>query len=849
MRKPSFVPSLASRFLPTSITPLIFCLLSGPLPASAAPLQINVVLAPTSENPPSDPAGAQLAAIMQTASEYWEYIIRDEGVVFDIVFGYDTDLGDAGQACYTNPAGGCLDGMVVGTMPSTAAIAFNPTLQWYFDPTPNDHSEYDLQQTLAGELTPMEAEDDILGVAPEQLEVSFSGPALPTAPAAAQNGVDMLSVALHEIGHVLGILNEFSLPEAQDGAFDFNPDFVDGAEIGARIVAENDTEHLAAGAALMRPGFAAGIRYLPSALDVFAIAAAPGWLEIHLPRREFWSDEFYHLPENWSGAQVPGSSDDVWVRSGAPVGLNDDAAARNLVVSDETALFTMDQTLLVYNDTTIERGVGSDSSTIDVEGGLASYNIQIRDSGSLAVDGGQVQAITIETEPGGTLGGHGSVIYESLDNRGSLVPAGSGTLTVVGWTDLDGSSETGLVDATAGDLSIVEAISDPFDGVMTVGPGRTVELVEPWAATENATLHLEGGAFGNQARIEGGELTLQGTAEISGHARIAAALNTDPTTVVQVAQGAELELQSTTYLGGGSFTGPGTVQLNGDVTVVLPTVMETSIVDLDGAGPTEILLADNSLTLEVDGVDLDNNFFDGTLHVQGSGANLRVQLQDPIATWGVDGVLHLTAGTTASSTALEGSDVVIYGELIADGLPRSEASLELIGTLSTATPDTRLFLGGDGTHVFRQTASVLGSGRVVIENPAELQLEDGFDEPLRLINEGQLTIGVDATAIPWIRTYNQATTGSLDLEIGGLTAGAGYDRLRVTGNARLAGRLRVALVNGFVPQLGDRFDVLTSGAGSVIGTWGTVSLPSLDPGLRWRVFYGADTVTLEVVAG
>ena len=58
-------------------------------------------------------------------------------------------------------------------------------------------------------------------------------------------------------------------------------------------------------------------------------------------------------------------------------------------------------------------------------------------------------------------------------------------------------------------------------------------------------------------------------------------------------------------------------------------------------------------------------------------------------------------------------------------------------------------------------------------------------------------------------TFTQAVAGTLKIELGGLTAGTQYDQLAVSGIASLGGSLNVSLVNGFTPNPGDKFTILT----------------------------------------
>lgn len=66
--------------------------------------------------------------------------------------------------------------------------------------------------------------------------------------------------------------------------------------------------------------------------------------------------------------------------------------------------------------------------------------------------------------------------------------------------------------------------------------------------------------------------------------------------------------------------------------------------------------------------------------------------------------------------------------------------------------------------------------------------------------------------------YHQAGLATMLVEIGGTTQGAaasGYDWIEVAGAAEFGDGaiIDVHLVNGFVPELGDRFDILTAAGG------------------------------------
>lgn len=94
--------------------------------------------------------------------------------------------------------------------------------------------------------------------------------------------------------------------------------------------------------------------------------------------------------------------------------------------------------------------------------------------------------------------------------------------------------------------------------------------------------------------------------------------------------------------------------------------------------------------------------------------------------------------------------------------------------------------------------------------------------------------------------YQQAALGTLLLELGGTTPGVLYDQLVVSGKAALSGKLEIQLANGFVPQQGQSFDVLT--CKSLSGKFLTVTGPAPLPSTTWVARYSETGVSL-VLAG
>jgi hypothetical protein len=112
----------------------------------------------------------------------------------------------------------------------------------------------------------------------------------------------------------------------------------------------------------------------------------------------------------------------------------------------------------------------------------------------------------------------------------------------------------------------------------------------------------------------------------------------------------------------------------------------------------------------------------------------------------------------------------------------------------------------------------------------------------QIINSGIVAPGSSAGIITGTTGYTQYTTGTLNIELGGLTPGTQYDQLKVTGAASLAGTLNVSLINGYIPNVGDSFTIMTHG--SRTGNFGTVNFNCTSR--TWSITYNPTSVTITV---
>ena len=789
---------------------LVICL-SGATPAKS--LTINLTFdSGTSDSPSFDSTGALLQPIMQAAANYWEDIIEDTWTL-DITYYYN-DLNDANGTLglHTN-----LDGGPVAK-PTTARIQFDTQLNgvdrlWYFDPTPTNHSEYDLQQTLYRDLTGGQQASWFNGAPPDLLEVGYRGNTVAGAPAAAVNGFDIFSTAIHEIGHAVGLTGNVTSPETNDGDYDVNTAFVNGAVMA---IGDN-SNHISPGVALMCSGCGAtNLRRMPTATDIFAAAAAANWTTIDLPRADFLGGTNWGTAGNWEGNQVPGSADWAYLRNGGNIQLNVNDTVAQLFVGEGTDLFTNANRLDVNGTVTIEHDGVAVRPQIFVEtGGELEANRLDLNGGELDMTGGlaDVNGILDMNEANGFTGritGNGTVDVSSrLDNDG-LISADGGTLTFTSaaanpW-NIDGGG-SGIVNAVNGDIDFNSGgLFDSFDGTMTVGVAHSITFVAGWELNTSGDLNLNGGAsVADRAEVDGGAMILRGTINVNGFGELDGPTTFHATSNVAIGSGDRLDIGNATgdtiTYNGGSFTGTGTLVQDGDATVTAGSTVDIDVSSFDFDGDTisdttilagaTMNITGSAITDAHDGVITINS---GTLNVA-TGNEVIFGGEFPLfipAPWTMDGSLIFL--DNGQNPVLSGSKVNITGSVSVPitGTGQITAPVEFHPTAHTeiTSASDRLQLNGSttfngGTFVgfgeLEQNANATvisdttldigvydwdGGGAVVTTindgvtftiNAGTIDNSDGFDGTVN-VNGGTLSVNTTA-AWGMEGTMNLADTG------------------------------------------------------------------------------------------
>lgn len=174
--------------------------LAAPLPAVAGGLHIHPVFLESDPPPPgSIVGGGDLQAIVEVAARQWERVFR-RGPDWDVTIEYEwapTPGVFYGRAELTEQGGTPIRptrGLMVFRNTATPDGAFD----WFADPTPDNNSHYEHYESVVGDVTT--GEPDYLPAGEINVGRVFS---TLTGPAAGR--IDLLTIATHEIGHVLGL--------------------------------------------------------------------------------------------------------------------------------------------------------------------------------------------------------------------------------------------------------------------------------------------------------------------------------------------------------------------------------------------------------------------------------------------------------------------------------------------------------------------------------------------------------------------------------------------------------------------------------------------------------------------
>jgi hypothetical protein len=174
----------------------------------------------------------------------------------------------------------------------------------------------------------------------------------------------------------------------------------------------------------------------------------------------------------------------------------------------------------------------------------------------------------------------------------------------------------------------------------------------------------------------------------------------------------------------------------------------------------------------------------------------------------------------------------------------TNAGMMTIGALSTFTvdglPANDYIQTGGSTRV---DGTLIATDDVLIN--AGLLFGTGTIQADEVVLAGMLAPGTSPGTLTITGKYLQQAAGTLNVEIGGLLAGTQFDVVNISGMATLDGVLDIDLFGGFMPTLGQTFQIMTFGSRFGTSTFTTIINPA---GFVFTPIYSNMNVILEVTA-
>lgn len=781
---------------------------------------------------PNDPTGEKLVAITEAAASYWTAAFGDEHNM-EVRVRYAPGNGIPLQGALA--VAPIVDDDEDERRTVIGDLIVSNTAPFYFDDAPLDNVEYDLSQSVARELQSFEL-DPIYNVTSLQpsLEIGYSGTSNGTAPAAA--GIDLLSTLAHELGHHFGITNQLPGAVAIWDPEDQYP--LDPAQLGGRQMAVRTGDqfgHFRGSAIvhnLMQSGTPAGMRRLPTATDILAAAAASGWSQVDLPRRNYLGGADLNTSANWTGTDLPDANNGAFIRKLAETGpgnfvsasLSADMSLADLHILEGSQIATTTHKFTVAGDTLIDPRGETLQTRLNVHAGgeLETNNLEVKRGGFLvigtALSGGQVTVHdTLTIESGGSdsfVIGQGEIsVGERLNNNGVLQTSGNLTLATSNasgnvW-NLGGVAGEGRVSVTGGNLTVQGSVPS-FNGSLTAGSLRVVDFQDGW--TIGLTGELNFFANNGTSTVRSIETEIFGDVNVDGDAFLDSSITLWGSGVIDLPQiGDNLLLGNSDdelHLLGGEATGEGKLTTSAPLFADEGnTTISVRQFDWDGFNDDAPTTIADGATLTVD-VDSYVDDHDGVITVEQGGV---LNVLPGGASWRIGGTLAVAGGRVAADDLVmqPGSTLAFSdGRLIPDSLFLEEGS----------TVDW--------------TGGILSADDVIGD----------------LVNDaGVVAPGESAGRTGVFGNYTQSDEGELDIELGGLAPFTEHDRLTSSQTATLGGVLNVTLIDEFLPGLGDEFTIV-SASSNIVGEFDVANFPTL-PGLEWAIEYNADGVVLTVVTG
>ena len=582
------------------------------------------------------------------------------------------------------------------------------------------------------------------------------------------------------------------------------------------------------------------------------------------------------------------------VQAGGDVAITNTQAninATSVVVTGAGSTYTTARNLQVKGtfDVLSSANVSSGTGYISTVGALGDGAITVDGPGSIVSlfetyigQNGLTGSVTFSNGSTGSLGitvvdaGNGTSTGSLTVQSGAFISAGNfsiannpgthtGTATINGASSLLGL--TGASTATIGAATSTTAnLNVQNSGTFSSGTGLTT--VNP-----TGTIAITGGNY-----ISHGDLTLNG-----GH------LTRDSLGTFSIDAGHTLTIQGAgvaTFFGGLTDSTASTIAVSGPssgLSVVTGNlVLEGgSALSISGGAGANIasqinigLAGANVSSLLVDGTG--SNLIGSSMNVAGSGSKGSIAfINGSAGSLGSVGIANTAvAGSDAAFNVESGSSVLATGLIVASISASNIATVTITGantifaltsastsTIGASSASSALVTVDDGATFRTGTGpiNINGTGEVDIYPGSTLTgaADFGGSGPLNIAGNyspGTASGANQTTDVTFAQNMTFYGSTNIILEIGGTTPGTQHDQLTFNGpgtpHVTWNGALTVVLINGFIPQRGDTFDLFNFDFTRDAGAFTTINLPALATGLFWRLdqLYSVGSIRVSLTA-
>ncbi len=506
-------------------------------------------------------------------------------------------------------------------------------------------------------------------------------------------------------------------------------------------------------------------------------------------------------PMNFTGGELEITTGHAFISGTSPLGSYlSMTSGQVLDVQNGTTTVASGAILNVNNGTVYSDELQNDGSLSIGNGGLVNTASGLTNSSSMSMSGGMIAGPgTVTNDYGASFSAKGTVNH-ALNNYGTINL--DDVLTVNGEMDNYGSvnistsemlrqngglDNYGTVDLDGGSISGSGTVTNHPGGIIRGGSAIGSQITN-----DGGLIHADGDSTllisDMTDNINGGEMRVDDGAGIN----VLTPLFNDGTIVLNGSNATfsgDTILNTGTILGQGWFSNSvdndGTVRASGGTLTLAGS-------DFTNNSTGRIEALDDSTVFVTQGMKTNR----GDIALQGGSfdnANHNITNNSSITGYGT---FRSGGLTNKSHIGVGGGDLEVIGSVINDGTCDIQAGSTAVFFDDVSGSGT---FGGNGTAMFLDVISPGSS-------------------PGTMIFDTNVILGSGSTLI---------------MELGGLIRGDEYDAFDVAGDFFLDGILNIALIDDFVPQFGNMFDILDFEPANLFGEFDTIGLPALPTGLEW----------------